>query len=168
MLALFLDHCRNGDVGAVQRCVARGTLHPRWLDLGLTTACGGGHLHVAQWLVRQEGVSLLGCGDRAFWWACGGGQAHVARWLLAQGHVTLHKDHDVAFLDACRNGHVHVGRWLLSLDPGYDAWPSSGMRHLQVWSPMRDAWMRAVSGPGRQDVLPLPQPMCPDVRVRGV
>jgi len=141
---VFLDHCRHGDMAGVQRGACK--LHPRWLQLGFRNACAGGHLHVAQWLVRQKGVSLLDCAvDTAFWWACAGGHLHVATWLLDHGHVAVHRDLDMAFLDACRNGHVHVARWLLGLDAGYEAWPPRGLRCLKVWSPVRDAWMRAVA-----------------------
>jgi hypothetical protein len=142
----FRRACKRGDLAEAQRLFGLGGVHIHAdnADSAFWRVCRNGHLSVAQWLFSLGGVDIHAHNDAAFRWACCHGHLVVAQWLLSLGGVDIHAKEDFAFRVACAfPANWVVGRWLCALEPEWP-WPAGWLRKLQVWTPSRDAWMRAV------------------------
>jgi hypothetical protein len=136
---LFSNTCDRGDLITAQWLMGTfgTTLSAEELEWAFYGACSLGHLHVAAWL------HALGAADgnfSAFQQVCRQGALQSAKWLHALGGVDIHANADAALVSALD---PRVGRWLVCRDPEWP-WPEQCLQRLQVWSPARDAWIKAV------------------------
>ena len=166
--------CMFGYLEHAQRMHAFGTVDVHsHEDRPFEWACAQGHLHVAKWLMGLGGVNAQTGRYAPLRRACANGHLHVAKWLVEADpshpmddvflacvstdnlagakfvrslkQVDIHADGDRAFVFAVMGAHgPRMALWLLQLDSSWEHWPAAWLRVLQVWSPVRDAWMRSV------------------------
>lgn len=120
----------------------QGRLTPSNLAYAFQSACEGGHMHMARWVLGLGDVDIHASCDAAFRLACMNGHMRVAKWLVGLGGVDIHAELDEA-LEHLVNIGREACRWYVSLVADSDV-PKHLLALLKCWSPTRDAWMRSV------------------------
>lgn len=92
-------------------------------DYAFRSACGNGHMHVVQWLMKHFHSKINMCAENneAFELACENGHLDIAK-LLYQHHpediqTCITRTDAYMFREACKNGHASVVQWLLATFP---------------------------------------------------
>ena len=161
-------HAHDGEAFC-HACLA-GQLHvAQWLraqpgfDLGVcgnrafawSCACTHGNFAVIQWLWSiMADAHFRPDLKRAFANACYYRNWAVAKWVVSVvprvDDLGIHDEDDSLIrrtvsdcIVPAQKAVLCLGRWLLSLDPHWPSWPAWAVDRLKVWSPARDAWMRA-------------------------
>jgi hypothetical protein len=119
--------------------------HAESMARALFVACSQGRLSTAKWLLSIDAHGgnrdHVGNALRAAWWR---GHLETAKWLSGQCVKVVMdvSDSDVEYVGS--SGHLETARWLICREPDR-VWSDRAVSHVRVWSPTRDAWMRAVA-----------------------
>lgn len=106
----FIEACRMGYMDE-----AKYYFNADKQQEAFNTSCFNGHLAIAQWLLKLQGINIHADDDEAFRESCFNGHLTIAKWLYELGGIDIHAEDDEAFRWSCIYDHLDVAQWLLGL-----------------------------------------------------